>query len=84
MHKVPDRADVISPLFSRTTASSRPDGWSAATCRKLREALPANYRKRDIFYTDEYFICRAALVRLRQTTQPHLMRDLGTDTPTDG
>ena len=31
---------------------------SEATCRALWQSLPADYRKRGIFYTDEYYVYR--------------------------
>jgi IS1 family transposase len=50
-------------------------GWavgdrSAATCRKLWGSLPADYRKRGIFYTDECFIYRQVLPASRHHPRP--------------
>jgi hypothetical protein len=54
----PHRGD--DPAVERST--KRVVGWavgdrSATTCRKLWVLLPTDYRKRGIFYTDEYCIC---------------------------
>jgi IS1 family transposase len=56
-------------------ATRRVVGWavgdrSTATCRKLWHSLPADYRKRGIFYTDEYFVYRQVLPATRHRPRP--------------
>lgn len=43
---------------------------SAATCRALWESLPADYRKRGIFYTDEYTVYQQVLPPTRHRPAP--------------
>jgi insertion element IS1 protein InsB len=43
---------------------------SVATCRALWQSLPADYRKRGIFYTDEYDIYRKVLPPTRHRPAP--------------
>lgn len=43
---------------------------SEATCRALWKSLPADYRKRGIFYTDEYHIYRKVLPPSRHRPAP--------------
>jgi IS1 family transposase len=69
------KSQVVWHWVAVERATKRVVGWavgdrSAATCRKLWASLPADYRKRGIFYTDAYFIYRQVLPASRHRPRP--------------
>jgi IS1 family transposase len=69
------KSQVVWHWVAVERATRRVVGWavgdrSAATCRKLWESLPADYRKRGIFSTDEYFVYRQVLPATRHRPRP--------------
>jgi IS1 family transposase len=72
---VGNKGDVVWHWVAVERGTKRVVGWavgdrSAATCRRLWESLPADYRKRGIFYTDEYFVYRQVLPASRHRPHP--------------
>jgi IS1 family transposase len=72
---VGNKGDVVWHWVAVERSTKRVVGWtvgdrSAATCRQLWESLPADYRKRGIFYTDEYFVYRQVLPASRRRPRP--------------
>jgi IS1 family transposase len=72
---VGSKGQIVWHWVAVERSTRRVVGWavgdrSAATCRKLWESLPADYRKRGIFYTDDYVIYRQVLPASRHRPRP--------------
>jgi len=72
---VGNKQQVVWHWVAVERSSKRVVGWavgdrSEETCRALWESLPADYRKRGIFYTDQYEVYRRVLPASRHRPSP--------------